>query len=231
MDWEVFTLEDERLKVLGQEISSDVGRRILALLKERPMSPNDLSKELEVPLTTIVFHVEKLRDAGLIKPLIRMAGRRGQKTLYTLSSSAFVILPISTNEDKERIFETLRTAMIIPRELLIKSAIVGLLIGVLVLFPWYFFAVSYYSEQRETGYVAMSENASFPNATIGPMLKGQRASNETQATGTSRYEEQSLLLVFLVLGVITSATSAAIGLLISKRSKRKVILPRKTPLG
>lgn len=213
MEWEVFTLEDERLKLLGQEISSDVGRRILALLKERPMSPNDLSKELGVPLTTVIFHVEKLKDAGLIRPLIRMAGKRGQKTLYTLSSSAFIILPVS-NEDKESIFETLRAVMAIPRELIVRSAIVGLLIGIVMLFPWYFLTLSYYGEQAL--YTSLSENVSASNATIGPMIKGLRDFNETKVVETHS-EERSWLLVPLLLGLIASTISAITGLLIFRR--------------
>lgn len=226
MEWEVFTLEDERLKVLGQEISSDVGRKILALLRERPMSPNDLSRELEVPLTTVVFHIEKLRDAGLIKPLVRMAGRRGQKTLYTLSSSAFVILPTS-KEDKERIFETLRITMAIPRELIIRSAIAGLLIGILMLSPWYFLMVSHYGKQpREPAYAVLSENASAPNVTVEPMVKGPMISNETRVTEVSRSEELSWPLVFLTLGVMASMTSATVVVLMFKR---RVVAPTRTP--
>ncbi|MEM2730057.1 MAG: winged helix-turn-helix domain-containing protein [Candidatus Korarchaeum sp.] len=231
MDWEVFTLEDERLRLLGQEISSDVGRRILALLKDKPMSPNDLSKELGIPLTTVVFHVEKLRDAGLIRPLVRMAGKRGQKTLYTLSSSAFVILPIS-NEDKDRIFEALRAAMTIPRELIIRSAIVGLLVGIVMLSPWYFLIVSYHGEQaHKVVYTSLSENAS-SNATIGPMVKGPRILNETQITETSRFEEISWSLIPLILGLTASTTSAIIGLLMSGKSRRKVMRsdPHSSPL-
>jgi len=226
MEWEVFTLEDERLRILGQEISNDIGRSILALLKEKPMSPNDLSKELEVPLTTIMFHVEKLRDAGLIRPLLKMAGRRGQKTLYTLTSSAFIILP-TFNVDKERFLETLRTAIAVPRELILRGAIVGLLIGVLMLSPWYLLTVSYYSREASgEGRISTESapvNASIKAATMNTTtqtVKVPRIPNETQVSmEKASSEEVPWTLAFLLIGVLSSMTSAVAALLISRRSR------------
>ncbi len=222
MDWEVFTLEDERLKVLGQEISSDMGRRILALLRERPMSPNDLSKELEVPLTTVIFHIEKLKDAGLIRPLVRMAGRRGQKTLYTLASSAFIILPVHS-EDKERIFEIIRASITIPKELIIRGAVVGLLIGVLMLFPWYFLTINYYSRQvPEAVYTTLGENVS-SNATVGPMVRAKSPNETPSAVGIPRPGEPPWLPILLAFGVLASMISATTVLLLLRRSGREVM--------
>ncbi|MCC6028711.1 MAG: winged helix-turn-helix domain-containing protein [Candidatus Korarchaeum sp.] len=212
MEWEVFTLEDERLKILGQEISSDIGRRILALLKERLMSPNDLAKELGLPITTVIFHIEKLQNAGLIRPVARISGKRGQKTLYTLASSAFIIM--TSSEERDRIYEALRMVTAAPKEILVKGALIGLLIGVLMLFPWYLFTMNTYSEQIPE----LSPSYSTQNAT-GPLIKGLRYPNESIAE-VSRYEDRSAL-IFIILGISASIVSAVVTSFMISRKSRK----------
>jgi DNA-binding transcriptional ArsR family regulator len=213
MEWEVFTLEDERLKILGQEISSDIGRRILAILKERLMSPNDLAKELDIPITTIVFHIDKLQSAGLIRPVAKMAGKRGQKTLYTLASSAFIIM--TSSEERDKIYEALRTVTAAPKEIVVRSAIIGLLIGILMLFPWYLFTMNLYSKQAPE----LSPSNLTQNAT-GPLIKGMRYPNESIAE-ISSYEGQWDPLPFLILGISASIVSATIASFIITRKSRK----------
>lgn len=229
MEWEIFTLEDERLRILGQEISSDIGRKILAALKERPMSPNDLARELELPLTTVVFHIEKLQSAGLIRPVARIAGRRGQKTLYALTSSAFIILPAPSG-DKEKLLETLKSSMVVPKELIVRSAITGLLIGILILLPWYFLMTSSYyglmapgEEYTAATKTALTRNQSAGNATVAPMVKGPAVTNETgivgEIQGRRKFEWDHLM--FLILGLAASTASAATWQLILWRKLRK----------
>ncbi len=136
MDWEIFTLDDERVRLFGQEIANELGRKIISSLREYPKSPNDLARELNQPLTTIVFHMDKLLEARVIKAVGKMAGRRGRKTLYTLSSSAFLVVPV-TKEERESYLR--RIAGAVPaREILVKSLIVGVLVAIFMAgMPWY----------------------------------------------------------------------------------------------
>lgn len=50
--------------------------RILAILEERPGSPVELSRLLDVSLGVVSYHVRTLDDLGLLK-LIRTTQRRG----------------------------------------------------------------------------------------------------------------------------------------------------------
>ncbi|GEM_PF-1094572 len=137
MDWEIFTLDDDRVRLFGQEIANDLGRRIIASLREYPKSPNDLAKELNQPLTTVVFHVDKLLEAGVIRAVGTMAGRRGRKTLYTLSSSAFLVVP-TTKEDKESYLRSILGRALPPREILVKSLVISVLVAIFIVgMPWY----------------------------------------------------------------------------------------------
>ncbi|MDK2372700.1 MAG: winged helix-turn-helix domain-containing protein [Candidatus Korarchaeota archaeon] len=137
MDWEIFTLDDDRVRLFGQEIANDLGRRIIASLREYPKSPNDLAKELNQPLTTIVFHIDKLLEAGVIRVVGTMAGRRGRKTLYTLSSSAFLVVP-TTREDKESYLRSFMGRALPPKEILVKSLVISVLVAIFIVgMPWY----------------------------------------------------------------------------------------------
>ncbi len=145
MEWKVFAIDEEELVALGQEISNEVGRRIITSLRDFPKSPNDIANELGLPLTTVVFHIEKLSGAGIIKPLGKMPGKRGRKTLYSLVSPAFVILPVSRVE-KEGFFQNLIDKFILPQRMLARSIIVGLMIAVVMIgLPWYFLGGAEYA--------------------------------------------------------------------------------------
>lgn len=226
MEWEVFTLEDERLRILGQEISSDIGRKILMALRDRPMSPNDLAKELELPLTTVIFHIEKLHSVNLIRPVARIAGKRGQKTLYALSSSAFIILPVQSGE-KDKLIESLKFSITVPREFIVRSAIMGLLIGLLILFPWYFLMTSSYSglgtQKGEYTAATLMRNQSVQNATAGPLIKAPVTENETgvvrEVPKEGKHEWDPL--ISLTLGLVASASSAIVGQILLMRKLRR----------
>ncbi len=137
MDWEIFTLDDDRVRLFGQEIANELGRRIIASLREYPKSPNDLAKELNQPLTTVVFHIDKLLEAGIIRAVGTMAGRRGRKTLYTLSSSAFLVVP-TTREDKDSYLRSILGRALPPKEILVKSLVISVLVAIFMVgMPWY----------------------------------------------------------------------------------------------
>lgn len=137
MDWEIYALDDDRVRLFGQEIANDLGRKIIASLREFPKSPNDIARELNLPLTTVIFHIDKLLDAGVIEAVGRMAGKRGRKTLYTLASPAFLILPV-TKEERGSYLKELMNRIVPPREILAKSFVIGILVAIFIIgMPWY----------------------------------------------------------------------------------------------
>ncbi len=137
MDWEIFTLDDDRVRLFGQEIANDLGRKIIASLKDYPKSPNDLAKELNQPLTTVVFHIDKLLEAGVIRTVGTMAGRRGRKTLYTLSSPAYLVVP-TTREGKDSYLRNILGKSLPTREILVKSLVISVLVAIFIVgMPWY----------------------------------------------------------------------------------------------
>jgi len=55
--------------------------RILLLLKEKPMNPNQLAKTLQVNYRTVTHHLKVLQKHGLVKRL----GREGYGAPYVLT--------------------------------------------------------------------------------------------------------------------------------------------------
>ncbi len=134
MNWKLLGMDDEELELLGMELANEVSRKILRSLREFPKSPNDLSKELNVPLTTIVFHIDRLTKAGLIEPIGKAPGKRGRKTLYALKVPAIVIVPTSS-EEKGEFFKSLMEKAVNLKKALAKTLLVSLLIGMVLAVP------------------------------------------------------------------------------------------------
>ncbi len=212
MNWKVFTLDDEKTKLLGQEISNELGRKVIELLKY-PKSPNDLAKELNQPLTTVIFHIEKLVNAGVAKPIGRMAGRRGRKTLYTLVSPAFLILPVRKDE-RESLMRNIMERVAPPREIIARSLIIGLLVAIFIVgMPWYLLGYnapqSFRAEVAATTTKAkpMPLTETVPTATASTGEKGETKRVVFTATSSKINRD---LMIMLIFGVAASLLAALI---------------------
>ena len=67
---------------LYHALSHPVRRRVLALLRDGPMSAGDLADRFEVSKPTMSGHFHKLKEAGLIH-----ADQRGNMILYSINMS------------------------------------------------------------------------------------------------------------------------------------------------
>ena len=74
MKYEV-DLEDWRWKMIALELASDVGKKILAALQEKPMSATEISEELGLPLTTVFYHLSRLEFLGVIESEIKFVNK------------------------------------------------------------------------------------------------------------------------------------------------------------
>ncbi len=215
MDWEIFTLDDDRVRLFGQEIANELGRKIITSLREYPKSPNDLAKELNQPLTTVVFHVDKLLEAGVIRAVGTMAGRRGRKTLYTLSSSAFLVVP-TTREERESYLKSVMGRALPTREILVKSLLISVLVAIFMVgMPWYLMGprpAAIPTEERTTT-VAVPL---YPEAPAGAEKGG--APEVRRSQGSTEADWMGPLMLALASSILT-------GLLIALLILRRGVLP------
>ena len=113
---EVISTEDERIKIIGEELANDTGRAIFGKISQGVASTNDLAKSLNVSLPLVNWHINRLLGVGLIKiEKIELSSKNKQMKYYGPVKTAFVIVPPGTSTEnsvpqskKDAIFLQLR---------------------------------------------------------------------------------------------------------------------------
>ena len=70
------------INAVFEALSHPVRRKILALLREGPLSAGDLAGHFDIAKPTLSVHFAKLKDAGLVS-----VERRGTSLIYHLNMS------------------------------------------------------------------------------------------------------------------------------------------------
>lgn len=91
---EVIGTEDERIKIIGEELANDTGRAIIGKLSQQIASTNDLAKALDISLPLVNWHINRLLGVGLIKiEKIEMSSKNKEVKYYGQIKNALVIVP------------------------------------------------------------------------------------------------------------------------------------------
>ena len=101
----VFGNDDESLKTLGQLLSSETSRKIIQLLTQEEMYTNQISKKLGIQMNTIVFHMKKLVEVGLVTVTHKQIVKKGvDHKYYKMMPNIFVTSIQSKKEIHENGF-------------------------------------------------------------------------------------------------------------------------------
>jgi len=91
---EIISTEDERIKIIGEELANDTGRAIFGKISQGMASPNDLAKALNISLPLINWHINRLLSVGLVKvEKIELSSKNKQMKYYGSVKTALVIIP------------------------------------------------------------------------------------------------------------------------------------------
>ena len=91
---EIISTEDERIKIIGEELANDTGRAIFGKISRGIASPNDLAKALSISLPLINWHINRLLSVGLVKvEKIELSSKNKQMKYYGPVKTALVIIP------------------------------------------------------------------------------------------------------------------------------------------
>ena len=90
-------LEDEKSKNLANVISSDSARKILNLLTDKPLSETDISKNLNIPLTTVHYNISQLLNANLVEVHFLWSEKGKKINFYKLSNKFIIIAPLKNS--------------------------------------------------------------------------------------------------------------------------------------
>lgn len=157
---EVISTEDERIKIIGEELANDTGRAIFGKISQGIASSNELAKTLEISLPLVNWHVNRLLGVGLIKvEKVEMSQKNKQMKYYAPVKTALVIIPpenmSAKGSKKETVLMKLRHYM---------AGIVSFVVGASGIY------IAEKSQlQQETSYVP--ENTAAPQAGMHAAMK------------------------------------------------------------
>ncbi|MDD1660081.1 MAG: helix-turn-helix domain-containing protein [Methanomicrobiales archaeon] len=85
---------DERAKKIAKAMASGTATGILNLLKGEKRTSTQVAGELQIPITTVQYHLENLLDAGLIEVAERRWSVKGREVkVYGLRDQLLIVVP------------------------------------------------------------------------------------------------------------------------------------------
>ncbi len=95
---EIISTEDQKIKAIGEILSSDSSREILKILFNDSLTANQISQKTEISLPLVIYHLKKMQESGIVK--ITSVGKNTKShdmKFYTVDKLAIIILPSKTN--------------------------------------------------------------------------------------------------------------------------------------
>jgi predicted ArsR family transcriptional regulator len=131
---DVFRTDEDRAKLLAMQIANDRGREVLeCIFRGRPKSASEIARELDVPLPTVMFHIERFLEIGTIKVVkIRMSKKLREIKYYGPAKRAILIIPYQKEETMSYIANAVKSSVITPLTaalVVVVSGVVGYLVN------------------------------------------------------------------------------------------------------
>ena len=100
---EIISTEDQKMKAIGEILSSDSSRAILKLLFNDSLTANQISQKTEISLPLVIYHLKKMQESGVVK--ITSVGKNTKShdmKFYTVDKLAIIILPSQMSEPAKK---------------------------------------------------------------------------------------------------------------------------------
>jgi len=100
---EILSTEDQKMKAIGEILSSDSSRAILKILFNDSLTANQISQKIEISLPLVIYHLKKMQESGIVK--ITSVGKNTKShdmKFYTVDKLAIVILPSKMSEPAKK---------------------------------------------------------------------------------------------------------------------------------
>lgn len=89
---DVLTLDDERLKMLLEELSNESSRTILKSVIERKQTAGEIATELNLSISLVVYHLERFLKTGLVKiSNVKINSKNRENKIYDSKKVAIII--------------------------------------------------------------------------------------------------------------------------------------------
>ena len=100
---EILSTEDQKMKAIGEILSSDSSREILKILFNDSLTANQISQKTEISLPLVIYHLKKMQESGVVK--ITSVGKNTKShdmKFYTVDKLAIIILPAKMSEPAKK---------------------------------------------------------------------------------------------------------------------------------
>lgn len=100
---EILSTEDQKMKSIGEILSSDSSRAILKILFNDSLTANQISQKTEISLPLVIYHLKKMQESGVVK--ITNVGKNTKShdmKFYTVDKLAIIILPSQMSEPAKK---------------------------------------------------------------------------------------------------------------------------------
>ena len=106
-------LNEPKTKKLAETITSDTSRKILNHLAEKEETEANIAKMLDLPISTVHYHLQKLQEAHLITAKEFHYSQKGREVLhYKLANKYIIIAPQHVSGLKEKLKGILPAAIV-----------------------------------------------------------------------------------------------------------------------
>lgn len=108
---EILTTDDERLNVIGEELSNETGRSILAKLFDGVNTVSELASSLNISIPLVRWHIMRLLQVGLVKTRDTKLSQKN-KPMQHYEPAKFALVIVPANVMKSRVYpEILKSAL------------------------------------------------------------------------------------------------------------------------
>jgi len=100
---DILSTDDEKLKSVGEILSSDSSRKILKLLFNQSLTANEIAQKTDLSLPLVIHHLKKMQSVQVVK--ITKVGKNikaHDMKYYTIDKFAIVILPTEMSETAKK---------------------------------------------------------------------------------------------------------------------------------
>lgn len=86
-------------RLVALELANDVGRNIMRLLSKKPHTASQISRELGLPISTVLYHLTRLEVSGVLETF-PSHGKRLREVRYYRARSSRIVFNIKGGEEE-----------------------------------------------------------------------------------------------------------------------------------
>lgn len=211
---EVISTEDERIKIIGEELANDTGRAIFGKISQGVSSTNDIAKSLDISLPLVNWHINRLLGVGLIKvEKIELSSKNKKMKYYGPVKTAFVIVPPG-NAVENTISKSKKDAILMQLRHYLASIVAFVIVGPLI----------YLAEQNQVPTIQETAHKGMMHATesmrANMSVAPYAATVPTISPETSTASSDPMIIAIAVLGATTAFFAVFFGIRMFAKLKK-----------